>query len=147
MGTTLWIQTLVEREMSDESDDHSLMYDLAEELDAACDDLGLARLSSFFDSTDFDFNMSDEFDDDEFEHSVEPDAESGLPYGIDDMEWFAATAGIACLTELRGHVAAGWKPELDEDDRAVLVEELDNCLETLKALPPENGKFHLAIIM
>lgn len=147
MGTTLWIQTLVDREMSDESDDHSLIYELADELDEACDELGVARISSFFDSTDFDFNMQDDLGDDEFEHSVEPDAESGLPYGIDDMAWFSAASGIACLEELRSHVAGGWKPDLDEDDRAVLIEELDSCLETLKALPADAGKFHLAIIM
>ena len=70
MGMTLWIHTLVGRNMSRESDDHILMHDLAEELDLACDSLGQPRLSSFFDTTDFEYNMADEFGDEAFDEDA-----------------------------------------------------------------------------
>lgn len=148
MSMTLWIHTLDGREMSDESDDHSLMYGLAEELDAVCSAAGKPLLSSFVDTTDLEYNMSDEFDDDEGDEDEEPaiDPETGLGYGIDDMKWFAAADGVATLQALRATVAGGWKPEMDEEGRSMLIEELDDCIARLLALP-DNGKFHLAVIM
>jgi hypothetical protein len=148
MSMTLWIHTLDGREMSDESDDHSLMYGLAEELDTVCSAAGKPLLSSFFDMTDLDYNMADEFDDDDGEADEELaiDAETGLGYGIDDMKWFAASDGLATLQALRATVAGGWKPEMDEERRSMLIEELDDCITRLQALPAA-GKFHLAVIM
>jgi hypothetical protein len=142
MGMTLWMQTLVDQELSDESNDHSLLYEFAENLDAACEELGLAKLSSFFDTTDLELNMAEEFEDE-----LDDEGDSGLPYGIDDMAWFDPAAGLACLEDLRVHVANGWNAELDADDRSMLLEEFDNCIEILKSLPAENARFHLAVIM
>lgn len=137
MGMTLWIHTLDGRKMSDESDDHSLMYDLAEELDVICSEAGKSPLSSFFDATDLEYNMSDE--------DPELDPETGLAYGIDDMNWFDPADGLATLKALRRHIADGWKPQMKED-RTVLIEELDDCISKLNELPA-TGKFHLAVVM
>jgi hypothetical protein len=143
MGMTLWIQTLDGRTLSEESDDHSLMYDLAEELDVACNALGQPALSSFFDTTDMEYNMSEDSDEEE----CDEDTETGLAYGIDDMKWFDVSKGLASLAALRAHVAGGWKSDMDEESRTMLTEELDDCIEILKALPAQTGRFHLAVIM
>ena len=142
MGMTLWMQTLVDQTLSDESDDHSLLYEFAENLDSACDELGLTKLSSFFDTTDLEFNMAEEFEDE-----PEDDGDSGLPYSTENMAWYDPAAGLACLEGLREHVENGWNAELDADDRTMLLEEFDNCIEILKSLPAENARFHLAVIM
>lgn len=47
MSMTLWLHTLHDRDMSRESDDHTLMHELSDQLDALCERLGVARLSSF----------------------------------------------------------------------------------------------------
>jgi hypothetical protein len=143
MGMTLWIQTLDGRTLSEESDDHSLMYDLAEELDVACNALGQAALTSFFDTTDLEYNMSEDSEDEDSEE----DSETGLAYGIDDMKWFDVSKGLASLAALRAHVAGGWKPDMDEGSRAMLIEELDDCIGKLKALSAQTGRFHLSVIM
>jgi hypothetical protein len=143
---TYWIHTLDGRNMSKESDDHSLMHRLSEELDVECDALSVQRLSAFADFTDLELCMNEDDNDDS---DLEPvlDEETGYAYGIDDMQWYAISPGLACLETLRKHVADGWNPDLDEDDRAVLVEEFDDCIAKLRAVPSETGKFHLAVIM
>jgi hypothetical protein len=62
------------------------------------------------------------------------------------MQWFAADEGIATLRLVRERVDAGALQELDEDDKAVLLEELDDCLKVLDGTVARQGRFHLAVI-
>ncbi len=146
MGMTFWIHTLDGGIMSHESDDHTLMYRLSDELDAVCDELGISKLSSFVDYTDLVLNMTDDESDEENE-AIEIGEETGYAYAIDDMQWFDIPTGLTCLEALRRHVADGWNPELAYETRAYLIEELDNCIEKLKSLSQETGKFHLAVLL
>jgi hypothetical protein len=144
MGMTLWIQTREGREISNESDDHSLMHELSEQLDGACERLGLAPLSAFFDTTDLEFNARE----DDFEDDVELDPETGCAYGIDDMQWFEAAAGLKTLQGLREHVASGAGiPDLDADSTGPLLEELDDCIAKLQGPATRGGKFNLPVVM
>jgi hypothetical protein len=144
MGMTLWIHTLEGHQMSKESDDHTLMYDLADELDVVCKDSNVTLFSSFFDTTDLESSFAEDFDEDEDE--IELDPETGYTYGIDDMKWFLAADGLSTMRVLREKIAAGWKPELESEYREFVLEEFDDCITRLQALPSE-GKFHLAVIM
>lgn len=156
MGMTLWLHTRDGRNMSQHSDDHSYLYHFAEDLDSVCSALGKATLSSFFDTTDLEYNMADTFDDaeddeedfneDAPEQTRPQDPETGLPYGLDDMQWFAATDGLDSLQALRAQVADGWNSDLEAEERNSLLEELDQCIEQLSTLPA-GAKFHLAVIM
>ncbi|MBF0573610.1 MAG: hypothetical protein HQK69_07610 [Desulfamplus sp.] len=145
MGMTYWIHILNGRNMSKESDDHSMMYRLSEELDIECDKLGIPRLSSFSDFTDLELCVNE--DEDESQDELIPDEETGYGYGIDDMQWFPISSGISCIEALRKHVADGWNPALNENDRAELIEEFDDCIAHLNSARIETGKFHLAVIM
>lgn len=142
MGMTLWIHTLEGRNMSKESADHSLMHDRADDLDEICKALHVPPLTSFFDTTDLEFNLSDEEEDDK-----ELDPETKLGYGIDDMKWFDAATGLRTLTALRSYVSGNSALELDSEQKAMLLEELADCIETLKSPAASGGKFHLAVIM
>jgi hypothetical protein len=144
MGMTYWLQTLNGRVMSKDDEDHSFMHRLSDELDTACDELAIPKLSSFADFTDLELNMSEDDEDDEDELTVDP--ETGDGYGIDDMQWFEISAGLNCLQTLRNHVQAGWKPDLEAEIRSQLLEELDDCLVKLQAAPAGTTKFHLAVI-
>ncbi|HNW78467.1 MAG TPA: hypothetical protein PLE42_01835 [Candidatus Competibacteraceae bacterium] len=145
MGMTLWIQTLDDRDYAQDSDDYSLLYRYTEPLDALCATLGMAPLSSFFDDSDLLFNFS-ESDDDEDEDARELDPETGLGYGIDDMAWFDAAAGLATLCALRQHLATVALPDIPVDDQADLLEELDSGIQRLEAATQRKARFHLALI-
>ena len=146
MGMTLFIHTLEGRNMSKESDDHTLMHDHAEQLDAACKELGVLPLSSYFDTTDLELNMG-EFDDEEFDAEPVLDPETGFNYGIDDMKWFDAGAGLKTLQALRGHVESQPLAGLDTESKSLLLEELDDCIGKLQGPAARGGKFNLPVIM
>jgi hypothetical protein len=147
MGMTLWITTLSDRQLSGESDDLSLMYDLAEALDEICNRAQKTPLSAFFDTTDLEYNLCDESDDDDgHDEAPKRDPETGLAYGIDDMKWFAAADGISTLSALRTQLASGCNLDIEAEDRTVLLEEIDFCITKLSELP-NPGKFHLAVVM
>ncbi len=146
MGMTYWIHTREGDSMSADSDDHSWMHRLSDELDEACRTLGVPELSSFADYTDLELNMTDADDDEDWdEEDFDDEVQAGEM--MDEMEWFDPAAGLQCMEALRRHVAEGWNAELGEDEREMLLEELDDCIQTLKALPPGTGKFNLAVIM
>ena len=141
MGMTLWIQTLEDRDYAQDSDDYSLLYRYTEPLDALCATLGMAPLSSFFDDSDLLFNFSESDDD-----ASALDPETGLGYGIDDMAWFDAAAGLATLCALRQHLATVALPDIPVDDQADLLEELDSGIQRLEAATQRKARFHLALI-
>jgi hypothetical protein len=143
---TLWIHTLEDRNMSTESDDHSLMHELSDQLDELCEKLGVEKLSSFFDTTDLELNLAEDDDSEDWEEPEE-DPETGYSYGIDDMRWFDAAAGLASLQALRAHLADSADPALDEDSKTLLLEELDDCIERLRGPATRGGRFNLAVVM
>lgn len=156
MGMTLWIHTLEDREYSKDSDDHSLMHDLADQLDTVCEELNVQKITEFFDYTDMEYSYNEEFnenkddDDDEEEDEVEYDGEldpeTDLEYGIDDMQWFDATRGLATLTALREHIKANSLNGLSDDEENDLLDELEDCITKLEETAPRAGKFHLSVV-
>ena len=153
MSMTLWLHTLQGRDMSRESDDHTLMHTLAADLDALCLRLGVAKLSSFFDLTDMEYNYDgrgEAVDEDEpgEAHGV-LDPETGYAYGIDDMRWFDAAAGLQALQALREEILenGGFELHLSEEQEDVLLDEIDDCIALLKEPAEHNGRFHLAVLM
>jgi hypothetical protein len=142
MSTTIWIHTLEGRNYSKDSEDHSLMNRYSDPLDALCDSAGVGKLSDFMDYTDLEYSYPEE----EEEEEAVIDPETGVGYGIDDMEWFDAAAGLLTLKTLRGQVAAAGIPGPNADQTVWLVEELDHCIALLEGPAARGGKFHLAII-
>ena len=155
MSMTLWLHTLQDREMSRDSEDHNLMHELADDLDFLCERLGVFKLSSFFDLTDMEFNFdhggalaqSAQVDEDDEVSTLDP--ETGYAYGIDDMQWFDAGAGLATLSALREEIdfSDGLELHLDEEEQEVLLSELDDCIMHLRDPAAKGGKFHLAVLM
>lgn len=141
MGMTLWIHTLEQRDYSKDSEDHSLMNDYLEEIDDLCEQLGVQKLSEFCDYTEANNEFGGDFDDDE---DIEPDPETGLAYGIDDMDWFDAGSGLVTLQALYAFLEENDPDEIDEDDKADLLDELGDCISILEDTVKREGKFHLA---
>jgi hypothetical protein len=145
MGMTLWIHALEGRNLLTDSEDHTLMYKFSDELDLLCDKLGVAKISSFFDSTDLEICMRE--DDDKTGEDPEVDSETENTYGIDDMVWFDASSGLATFQALRASIAENELPNLDEENKTWLLEELDDCIIKLKSPSERGGMFNLSIIM
>jgi hypothetical protein len=148
MGMTIWIHTLEDGKLSKESDDHSLMLRHGEELDQVCEELGVAKLSSFYDSTDLEFNMADEFDEEGETEAVEQELDpvTGWPYPLESMNWFDAAAGKTVLLALRDRLATSPPADLVKDAKE-LIEELDDCIGKLENPAHNGGEFHLALLM
>ena len=146
MGMTLWIHTLEQREYSKDSDDHSLMNLHIEALDTLCDELGVRKLTDFFDYTEQEYTFGDLDEDEEDDAEPDIDPETDLAYGIDDMTWFDAAEGLASLQALRDAVAARRLGEVAEEDTERLLEELDDCLNVLDGPASRGGRFHLTLV-
>lgn len=146
MSMTLWLHTLVEREYSQDSDDHTWMYRFYTDLDDVCESLEVAKLSSFFDYSDLEFGEELDENPELDEEDFEPDPETGLAYGLDEMGWFAADEGLKTLLALQKAVAENVLDYLPEEDNEQILQELQDCIETLQRLEAPQAQFHLAII-
>lgn len=143
MGMTLWIHTLEGRDYLKDSDDHSLMNQCLDSLDALCMEAKVQKLSEYVDYTDQQFNYND-FDDDDNEPEL--DSETGLAYGIDDMTWFDASDGLISLQAVRNRVTEDGLHGLDADELQALLEELNDCISILNGSASRGGKFHLSLV-
>lgn len=140
---TLWIHTLEGRNYLKDSNDHSLMNQNLDSLDALCTKLNVRKLSDYLDFTDQQFNYND-FDDDDNEPELDPETE--LAYGIDDMTWFDASDGLTSLQAVRNRIAEDGLHGFDADELPALLEELDDCISILDGSVSKGGKFHLSLV-
>lgn len=143
MGTTLWIHTLEGRNYLKDSNDHSLMNQNLDSLDALCTKMKVRKLSEYVDYTDQLFNYND-FDDDDNEPELDPETE--LAYGIDDMNWFDVSDGLVSLQAVRNRIAEDGLHGFDADELQALLEELDDCISILDRSVSIGGKFHLSLV-
>jgi hypothetical protein len=143
MGMTLWIHTLEGRNYLKDSDDHSLMNQNLDSLDALCIEAKVQKLSEYLDYTDQQFNYND-FDEDDNEPKLDP--ETGLAYGIDYMTWFDASDGLVSLQSVRNRIAEDGLHGFDADKLQALLEELDDCISILDGSASRGGKFHLSLV-
>jgi hypothetical protein len=143
MGMTIWIHTLEGRNYSKDSDDHSLMNRHAEAIDAVCDELAVRKLSDFMDYTEQEFDYDGANEDAE---DSEPDPETELAYGIDDMTWFDAAEGLASMQAVRDKLGVDGLAGLAPDELSELLEELGDCIAILEGPATRAGKFHLTLV-
>ena len=99
MGMTVWVHILDGRKIVGNQQDCSWLAELAEPLDAICEQRGVGKLSGYFDYTDLQHNMGEGGDPD-----AEPDPETGWAWGIDDMKWFPASGAVRTLQALKSTV-------------------------------------------
>jgi hypothetical protein len=143
MGMTLWIHTLEGRNYLKDSNDHSLMNQYLDSLDALCTKVKVQKLSEYVDYTDQQFNYND-FDDDDNKPELDP--ETDLAYGIDDMIWFDASDGLVSLQAVRNRIVEDGLHGFDADELQALLEELDDCISILDGSASRGGKFNLSLV-
>jgi hypothetical protein len=143
MGMTVWVHILDGRKIVGNQQDCSWLAQLAEPLDAICEQRGVGKLSGYFDYTDLQHNMGEGGDPD-----AEPDPETGWAWGIDDMKWFPAADAVRTLQALKSAVPeAGSIGKLPADRSGELVAEIDDCLQQLEPAAAAGKQFHFTVLM
>ena len=138
MGDTLWLQIHDGQQTSGGERDNSIMLMASEALDALADQLGVAKLSGFYDHSELADAYADELD------------------GIDipEMEeaWFDAAVGSQVVGAILGALRDGSPPlplKLDASNRhwrEDLVEELEYCHGVLSEAARHGHRFRLVIV-
>lgn len=135
MSDTIWVRRKSQAGTEDSGDDfdHSVFCKNSEALDALADALGVRKLSDFFDTTDLQYNMS----------------EDDLPesWVAENEKWFAPADALASLTKIVERVKAGEVKGIKEKSRPDLLEELEDCLAKVGQAERENDQFHFCIVM
>ncbi len=139
MGSTIWINLRNGEQYESNESDHSAMLALDQSLDALAANLSIRALSSFYDDTDFRYNLNETGEFDEWE--------DGWPASA--AQWFDAADALrsvdAILTHLQAHPEA-----IDTDDRwtqADVEDDLLDCKAALERAVAEGKAIHFCIVM
>lgn len=113
-------------------------------LDALCRTLGVTPLSQFLDITALEFAEASRLLATEEVGPAREDPETGLPWAIEDMDWFPISTGMITLEALSAHLQRNRPRELSGANRQRLLAALAFCEAQLRPLEREGGQFHLA---
>jgi hypothetical protein len=105
----------------------------ADALDSLSVSFGVRKLSDFFDTTDAQFNMSDE--------------ELPESWIAENEKWFIPADALPALRKIIEVLKAGEVKGIKENIRADLLEELEDCEVKVSAANSEGDQFHFCIVM
>lgn len=135
MSDTIWVRRKSQAGTDSSGDDfdHSAFCKNSEELDKLAEVVGVRKLSDFFDTTDLQYNMSEE---DLPETWIE-----------ENEKWFFPSDALPALEKIVEHLKAGEVKGIKEKSRPELLEELKDCLAKVSEAERENDQFHFCIVM
>lgn len=135
MSDTIWVsrKSQAGTENSGDDVDHSVFCKSSEELDKLAQVLGVRKLSDFFDTTDLQYNMSDE----------------DLPESwiAENEKWFPPSDALPSLMKIVERLKTGEVKGIKEKWRPELLEEIEDCLAKVSEAERENDQFHFCIVM
>jgi len=135
MSDTIWVRrkSRVGTEDSGDDFDHSLFCKASEELDKLAESLGVRKLSDFIDTTDMQYNMSDD----------------DLPESwiVENEKWFAPADALASLSKIVERLRLGEVKGIKEKLRPELLEELEDCLNKVTEAERDSDQFHFCLVM
>jgi len=135
MSDTIWVRRKSQAGTDDSGDDydHSLFCEASEELGELAKSLGVRMLSDFIDTTDMQYNMSE----DELPES----------WIVENEKWFAPADALPSLKKIIDRLKSGKADGIEEDLRAELIEELEDCLTKISEAEQEGDQFHFCLVM
>jgi hypothetical protein len=135
MSDTLWVRRKSRAGTDDSGDDydHTLFCKASEELDKLAQSLGVRPLSDFIDTTDMQYNFSEE----------------DLPESwiAKNEKWFAPADALPSLTRIVERLKEGEIKGIKEKLRPELIEELEDCLAKVSEAGKEADQFHFCLVM
>lgn len=135
MSDTIWVRRKSRAGIDDSGDDfdHSLFARLSEELDQVAQQLGVRKLSDFIDTTDMQYNLSE----DELPES----------WIAENEKWFAPADALPALSRIVDRLKAGEVKGIKEKMRPQLLEELEDCLAKVSEAERDGDSFHFCLVM
>ena len=135
MSDTIWVRrkSLAQTDDAGDDYDHSLFCKHSQALDKLSDALAIRKLSDFFDTTDLEFNLSEE----------------DLPESwiAENEKWFQASQALPALRTIIESLKAGPVKGIKEKIKPELLEELADCEAKLAAADSAGDLFHFCIVM
>jgi hypothetical protein len=135
LSDTIWVRRKSKAGTDDSGDDfdHSLFCEHAEVLDELAASLAVAKLSDYFDTTDLQFNLSEE----------------DLPESwiVENEQWFEPNNALIALNKIIENLKAAEVKWIKGDAKAELLEELEDCAAKVAAAKQEQDQFHFCIVM
>lgn len=140
MSTVLWANLLQDGIVTSDEDDKYALYKHTDKLDRIAKNLGLASFAAICDTTDAQFNLSDDELPDGMESTNEVMALNGV--------WITATAAQDMLKGLLDYVQKDQtRFGLFSNDHDAVVEELAQALSFVKSAQSPLAKFNFAVVM
>ncbi len=135
MSETIWVRRKSRVGTDDSGDDydHSLFCKKAEALDSLSVSLNVRKLTDFFDTTDIEYNISE----DELPES----------WIAENEKWFVPADALPALRKIIELLRAGEVKGIKENIRADILEELEDCEAKVSAANSEGDQFHFCIVM
>lgn len=135
MGDTIWVRRKSRVGTDDSGDDfdHSLFCKASEELDKLAESLGIRKLSDFIDTTDMQYNLSDE--------------ELPQSWVVENEKWFSPADALPSLARIIERLRSGEVKGVKEKVRHELLEELEDCLAKVSDAQREGDQFHFCLVM
>lgn len=139
MSTVLWVNQLLDGVVTSDTQDKYALSAHLKKLDALCKTQKLVLLSAMCDSTDLQFNHSDDVLPAGMTSSNELMAVSGV--------WAAAADAVTMLAALHAHIQAA-KPRfgLLRNDYDAVVKELTEALASARLSAALGAKFNFSIV-
>jgi hypothetical protein len=135
MSDTIWVRRKSKAGTDDSGDDfdHSLFCKHSDALDELADSLAVDKLSDYFDTTDLQFNMSEE----------------DLPESwiVENEQWFEPNSALIALNKIIEKLKISEVKWIKGDAKAELLEELDDCEAKVATAVHEKDQFHFCIVM
>lgn len=134
MSDTIWVRRKSEAAKGESVDDfdHSLFCKYADALDAHAQTLGVRKLSEFFDTTDLQFNFSDD--------------ELPETWIADNEQWFDAARALPALRSVIASLKAGPVKGVPAKALPDLLEEPEDCEAKVAAVDADGDRFHFCVV-
>lgn len=140
MSTVLWANLLQDGIVTSDEDDKYALYKHTDKLDRIAKNLGLSSFAAICDTTDAQFNLSDEALPEGMESTNEVMALKGV--------WISAAEAQKLIAGLLEHVQKNQtRFGLFSNDHDAIVEELAQALSFVKSAQSPLAKFNFSVVM
>jgi len=139
MSQVIWVGKIFEGKIDESGDqfDKPFILKFSKKIDKICKENKLVEISKFFDSTELQAEMTDDYQ----------GFEDGYRLVESKGKWFEPSEGIDVIQKLINILKeTPIKFGILSDRYNEIQNELNNCLEQLKDIENKNGKFHFCIV-
>jgi hypothetical protein len=139
MSTVIWVNYLNDGKVTNDESDKWAIYKFTDKIDKICLRIGERKLSDFHDTTDAEANLQ-EVDDGGVVDTYTLMAQKG--------KWFHPDEGLQVVEKLLNELRE--RPVrfgLVGDKHSQVIEELEECVQSIKRAKQEGALFHFGVVL